>query len=388
VLGTETGEGRLNGSQVISGLFDPSRHPWLTLILLAIVVRLTLLVAVLIAHGGSGPLIAVVQSRWSQWDVFHYSYIATHGYPKGGDGDNAIVWLPLYPFLVRLVMLLGLGVHAAEMLVSNLSSIAAGVILYQLARQDDQPEVAWRAAAFWTIFPTAYFFVTGYSEGVFCLLVFGSILALRRYGLVPAGAIAGLATATRLTGMALLPAIAFEAGRPLLKTRIGLRSLLTGTLAVVLVPAGFAVYLLINLRVYGNPFYFGIIEKTHFFEQVSLPWDGVPGAIGFLVTGAHAWDRLTLGAAQLLAAATFFVVAAAAMIKQRAADAAFMWTFAVLNTAIGFWIGEPRYLLAAYPLFILLGRIRSPVVQSLLVGVFLSAMVVFAIAFTEPRWAF
>ena len=65
-----------------------------------------------------------------------------------------------------------------------------------------------------------------------------------------------------------------------------------------------------------------------------------------------------------------------------------MAAFAAANTCIGFWIGEPRYLLAAFPLFVLLGWVRNPSAQALIAGSSLLAMVVLALGFTSGRWAF
>src|SRR2546428_6053929 len=85
----------------------------------------------------------------------------------------------------------------------------------ELPRHDGHERAAFRAAAFFTVFPTAYFLLVGYTEAVFCALAFGSVLAARRRRWLPAGMLGGLAAAARLTGLALLPflLIALYAGR-------------------------------------------------------------------------------------------------------------------------------------------------------------------------------
>src|SRR2546428_12076071 len=84
-----------------------------------------------------------------------------------------------------------------------------------MGRHDDGERAAFRAAAFFTVFPTAYFLLVGYTEALFCALAFGSALAARRQRWLAAGMLGGLAAAARLTGLALLAFLLIElyAGR-------------------------------------------------------------------------------------------------------------------------------------------------------------------------------
>ncbi len=127
-----------------------------------------------------------------------------------GDERNFIAFFPLYPALIAVVGRVGIPLLLAPLLLSNLGSLLATLLLFEIARRETDIRAAWRTAALWNILPTAYFLFNGYSEGVFCALAFGCVLATRQRRWLLAGALGGLAAATRLTGLALLPFLLLE----------------------------------------------------------------------------------------------------------------------------------------------------------------------------------
>src|SRR5260370_24299720 len=104
---------------------------------------------------------------------------------------------------------------------------------------------AWRVAALLPVFPPAYFFLVGSTEALFCALAFGSVLAARRRRWLWAGLLGGLAAASRLTGLALLPFLTIE----LIGVRRALRSVWPVIVPPLLIRLAFFSYLLTNLLV-------------------------------------------------------------------------------------------------------------------------------------------
>jgi hypothetical protein len=360
------------------------RDDWLKLIGLALGIKATLIVVGVIAHGlgqdGAGGFLG----QWSQWDAVHYQFIAQHGYPPNGDGGNVVAWLPVYPYVVGAVGVLGMDLRLSGMLVTNISSLVATILLYELALSYGDARAAFRTAAFWNIFPTAYFLFTGYPEALFCALLFGAVLALRRHAWLVAGLCGGAASGTRISGLALLPLMAYEiyAGRALLK------SLTRALLSMALVPVGFLLYLFANWRGWGDPFAFATVERRHFYEEPSPPWKGLVTAWNLATRAGESWDRFTVGAANALGGISFFAISILSYLRLTFGDFLFAVAMTLINTCIGFWIGMPRYLLAVYPLFLLLGRVRNATMQALLAGSSLVGLVVLAAGFTGGRWAF
>src|SRR5207302_1219321 len=148
-----------------------------------------------VAACAEAPLLPCRGRAWDQWDARHYIYLATHGYGAAGDARNLIAFFPLYPALISAVSAVGLPARTAALLISNVAGVVAAILLYEIARVDGRERAAWRAAAFFTVFPTAYFLLVGYTEALFCALTFGSVLAARHRRWLWAGLLGGLASA-------------------------------------------------------------------------------------------------------------------------------------------------------------------------------------------------
>jgi hypothetical protein len=150
-----------------------------------------------------------VATAWERFDGLWYLRIAAKGYR---DGDGSAAFYPLYPLATRAVSA-GMGGHplAASLIVSNLSFLAALLVLYALANRELGEEVARRAVLYTAVFPTALFFFAPYSESMFLLV---SLLAFRwaRRGRWELGGLAGvLAALTRNLGVLLVLPLALEA---------------------------------------------------------------------------------------------------------------------------------------------------------------------------------
>src|SRR5207302_379440 len=79
--------------------------PWLSLLLLAVLVKVLLISLTLIEFGASPDPLTVLGRAWDQWDAQHYLYLATHGYAATGDARNLIAFFPLYPALIGALAL-------------------------------------------------------------------------------------------------------------------------------------------------------------------------------------------------------------------------------------------------------------------------------------------
>ena len=358
-------------------------HPWTSLIVLALLVKVLLITLTLVAFGAAPDPISALARTWDQWDAQHYLYLATHGYAASGDARNLIAFFPLYPALIGAVAATGLGARVAALLISNVAGVLAAIALYEVARQDDEERAAWRAAAFFTVFPTAYFLLVGYTEALFCALAFSAVLLARRRNWVGAGMVGGLAAAARLTGSALLPFLVVEA----LASRQVRRSLSQVALGASLIGLGFAVYLATNQLVLGDAFAFVAVQREHWAHRLSAPWVGFASAMRSLGWRVP-WEKLTVGAGEMVGGVTSYATAALSWIRLRPSDAVYATVVTVMVTFVPFWLSIPRYLLAMYPLFLLVGRIGSRWLYLALVITSLLGLVVFGLAFGLGYWAF
>jgi len=358
-------------------------RPWLGLVLLSLLVKVVVVTLALVEFGaGPDPLTALGRA-WDHWDAQHYLYLATHGYGATGDARNLIAFFPLYPALISAVSALGLPARTAALLISNVAGVIAAILLYEIARVDGRERAAWRAAAFFTVFPTAYFLLVGYTEALFCALTFGSVLAARHKRWLWAGLLGGLASAARLTGLALLPFLTIE----LLAARRALRSLWQLVLPPLLVALGFVTYLLTNLLVLGDPLAFVAVQREHWSHSFAAPWRGFAGAVEG-ISWRVPWEKLTVGAGEIAGGIAAYAATVLSWFRLRPADAVYATVVTVLITFLPFWLSIPRYLLGMYPLFLLAGRITRRWLYLPLAGLSFVALVVFGLAFGRGYWAF
>jgi hypothetical protein len=367
----------------IRGLAPDRIRPWLGLVLLSLVVKVVLVTLTLVEFGaGPDPLTALGRA-WDHWDAQHYLYLATHGYSATGDARNLIAFFPLYPALISAIAATGLPARSAALLISNVAGVVAAILLFELARQDLRENAAFRAAAFFVVFPTAYFLLVGYTEALFCALAFGAVLAARRQRWLFAGLLGGLAAAARLTGLALLPFLLIE----LFYARHTLRAVRQAVIAPVLIVLGFLTYLATNLVVLGDAFAFITVQRQHWSHSLSAPWVGFADAIRG-ISWRVPWEKLTVGGGEAAGGITAYATTILSWWRLRPSDAAYATVLTVMVTFLPFWLSIPRYLLAMYPLFLLVGRISQRWVYLAMVAASFVGLLVFGLAFGRGYWAF
>jgi hypothetical protein len=172
--------------------FEPNRHPQ--------------------ADRWDSPLIHDLGSFtdvWARWDSVFFVRIAEHGY------DHAsAAFYPLYPGLVAALGRVFFGHYVlAGLVISLAAALGSFLLLQRLASPWLGVDGAERAVVYLAVFPMALFLQAVYSESLYLLLVLAAFLAAERGNFWFAGVLTGLAILTRVTGVALLPALAILAWR-------------------------------------------------------------------------------------------------------------------------------------------------------------------------------
>ena len=191
---------------------------------------------------------------WARWDAAHYIAVAQFGYgspaspsPGGGAG-----FFPLYPLLMRgAVNVVGAAptpgaLAVAAIVISNVCFLISIALFVWLARDQVGDEAARQGAMLLCVMPFGFFFNAAYSESLFLMLSLLSLVLARdkRYWL--AGLVAGLASGSRLVGLALLPALLFMAYRRGTFRRDYVAMCL-------LAPSGLIAFFVYLWHVYGDP---------------------------------------------------------------------------------------------------------------------------------------
>lgn len=208
----------------------------------------------------SGVFYALVPGQpfvdmWTRWDSWEYEEIARQGYwydfhhrprPYG-----TVACFPFYPLVVRAVgMALGGRYVAAGLVVSNLSAIAGFFLLFRLAARWGDRRAAWLTVAAAITFPPGLFWSALYPQSLFFCLSIASLMLMMDGRVAAASLVGAAATATRLEGIAILPALlAIQVHRR--RGRIGREAF---WLAVV--PIGLLAYMAFLYHRWGDPLLF------------------------------------------------------------------------------------------------------------------------------------
>ncbi|MGH3144366.1 MAG: glycosyltransferase family 39 protein [Rubrobacter sp.] len=344
--------------------------------------------------GPSGTL-----GYWAHWDGAWYSQIATEGY--GERAPESTAFFPLYPMLVRFAGAFGGGPALWGVLISLLCTALALFFVYRIAEKFYDTPAARAATLALAFFPTAFFLNAVYTEALFLALTAGCVWAASvRRDLLLAGAFGALAAATRNVGVLLLIPLLFEWLRN--KREFGAR----GLVGVALVPVGLAGYALYLRERFGEPFLFVRQQGDYWDREVANP----------ITTAVEAWRAAGEGARYLLDPSTLFLDTSAtpALDASNALNLAFLVVFLVVAAAglvvlppgLSLYacaivllpvltpaprfplMSMPRFVLGAFPIFLVLGYLlsrRRPALVLWLVlcgglGVALTAL------FTTWRW--
>lgn len=136
---------------------------------------------------GDHPSVGTLLMGWdSQW----YWYIAVDGYPAtlpldeaGQVVQNPWAFMPVYPYLARLLGGTGIGWQVAAILLSLACGYLACLVLHALLRDRIGTVAATWAVVFFANAPLAAMFQVAYAESLFLLLLFAALWLVvhRRY---------------------------------------------------------------------------------------------------------------------------------------------------------------------------------------------------------------
>ena len=287
--------------------------------------------------------------RETMWraDVAHYWVLTHEGYLRQPfDIENArsrqFAFFPLHPLLLWLLSHLTKDVMLWGAALSNLFLFIGLVLLHKLtlAFGYDVP-IARRTLFYTTAFPVSYFFSVPLTESLFLMLTVASFYAAKREKWWVAGIIGAFASAARVNGIVLLPALlvlSWQMYRSLQIKKI---------LGLLLVPVGLWAYMLYSWWACGDPLA---------FKHAVAHWGRKPGffltALGKYLIHPHIilepWNFNLLNAGSALLC--FFAVYV--LLRRREwslAVYAFLAIFLPLST--GMLQSMDRYALIIFPMF-------------------------------------
>ena len=225
-------------------------------------------------------LLAVVQHRTltnmvSNWDVEHFSKLATGGYFADPNG-TLMAFFPGLPVIFSLFNQLGVPVAITGVVLSTVCSAIAAAALYRLGGQ-------WAAVA-WLFAPTAVFTMVPYTESLFCAAAFWAWERARSDRWLAAAVLTAVACTVRVSGLFLIGALLVMIITDRKSAAAKLRRA-----ALMLIPASviiaFATYLYVLT---GSWTAWYRAQTNGWVRQLTWPWESFLNTIPAIMPGAYA----------------------------------------------------------------------------------------------------
>ena len=291
------------------------------------------------------PNVPAALAWWPRWDGGWYLSIAQHGYTDyPGLREARAAFFPLYPLAVRaLARGLGLSYVLAGVLLSHAAVVVLAYALYRIAALQGGAPAGVAAVGCLLVYPSSFFLAGVYAIGpVAALMAASTWFGLRRRWWV-ACTLAGLAGATALTGLVMLPVLALLYARTDGRRRVD-------ALWLAACPVGTGAYAAFLWRRFGSATAWFTAERVGWRRHAGL------GSLGHLVLGVrdvfrgsfhdrviHGYDFVVL---------VVFLVVAVLLVRDR------RWSLGLLVAAVvclpafsGEITSMNRYALAAFPAF-------------------------------------
>ncbi len=309
---------------------------------------------------------------FGNFDGVHYLRIAQDGYAY----QFTQAFFPFYPILVRLISYLTFGNFlVAALILSNLAFLAGLLLFYKLVKKNYDEKTAFWSCLFLLVFPTSFYFGAVYTEGLFFLLIISSFYFFEKKKIILASTIGSLASTTRLIGIFLVPALikgkSFKSLTPLL-----------------IIPLGLVIYMIYLKIEFNNPFYFLTAQTIWGQERSTTQLVLLPQVFWRYFKILVTTSGLPLFNAILELAATIFALIALTIATKRVKREwlIFSWLAVLTPTLTGTLASMPRYILIAFPIYIVLAHIKSFTVKILLVTSFIVLQAILIILFTRGYW--
>ncbi len=295
---------------------------------------------------------------WASFDGQHYLKLARFGYNHPQTGFMQ-AFFPVYPSVIRLISNVFPSYLFSALTISHLSFLAALYFLIRLIKLDYSEKTAHSTIMLLLLFPTSFFFASVYSESLFLLISVLVFYTARKKRWLLSSVLVSIATATRLTGVFLIPALLVEFwisnGKDIKKSFQN-----PSWIWFLLTPVGLIAYMLFLQRSVGDPFYFATIQplfgaqrevgKMILLHQVFYRYAKM------LVFVNHLSPLFFTVLLEALTGGLFLGLSILLFKHSRLSYALYVLPSYLLPTITGTFSSMPRYVLVLFPAFILMGK--------------------------------
>lgn len=306
---------------------------------------------------------------WANFDGEHYMSIAKMGY---SNGEQA--FFPLYPLLIKLLN----GNVTFLVIISSALFYFALLGIYKLVSLDFSSKIAKYTILLILFFPTSFYFSAIYTESLFLCLSVWSFYFFRKEKYLFSGLLGLLTSATRVVGIALLPAY-------FLYTLVKEKKLKVNNLPLFIIPAGIMSYMYYSYIKWGDFIKFFNVASS-FGEQRSDHLILLPQVFYryiFKIIPNLTWSYFPVVFTTLLevGVATLFLYLILIGFRKIKLDYwIYMLLIYIIPTLSGSFSSLPRYVVVSFPAFIVLSLYIERLNKYMRIGIYVIMAIIAVIA--------
>lgn len=331
---------------------------------------------------------------FGNFDGVHYLKIAEEGYKA----EYSQAFFPLFPLLIGVLGSIFdnffnyyLAYFLSGVFLASLFFIFSLSLLYKLFKLDYSEDVTKKSIFLILAFPTSFYFASIYTESTFLFFTLLSLTFMRQKNFLFSGIFILLASATRLIGLMLIPALIFEMYLSLKKGELKNNStkFTKALIGLLIAPLGVLFYMLYLRFRFENPLYFltaqPVFGAERSISEIILLPQVIFRYIKILVSVP--FNSLTFINAGTEFIFTLFFVGLLVIFskKLRVSYFIFMLLSILLPTLTGTFSSMPRYILSGVLLFPLI-TVLSGKLYNHVVAIFIFLQIILLTLFIRGYW--
>lgn len=325
--------------------------------------------------------------EWSNFDGVHYLSISYNYYAA----TYTQTFFPLFPLLIRYISeILSNNAHlVVGVILSSVFYLLALIMFSKLMFEEGykKKDIYW-TLLFVMLFPTSFYFAALYTESLFLLLILIFAYLVNKKKWLLAGFIGLLATATKLLGVLLLIFVLYDL---LIKFVRKKQVELTEIISLFIIPLGLIGYMVFLQLRYNDYLMFWHSQSVFGAERLGSGFIFPPQVmyryIKILLTVSPTTSGFYVALQEVLSFIGVLIVVGIGYLKKVKIQYLLFSLFIVIIPSLtGTFSSMPRYVLSAFPVFIILGSLKNETVKTILLLLFTILLFTNATLFLRGYW--
>lgn len=298
---------------------------------------------------------------WANLDGVHYLSIAENGY-----GIYQQAFFPFFPLIIKFLSFVSFNNYLISgLIITHLSFFIALYFFYKLVKLDYSEKTANWSVLFLIFFPTSFFFASVYTESLSLASIMVSFYFVRKSNFLLGSFLGGISSATRFVGILLLPSIIIEFCQKYKKRKLDRDNFPASILISIIIfsSSGLLLYIFYLWKMFGDPLLF--IHSLSAFgvgrsggEVILLP-QVIFRYLKIFATVPFFTHNALIALLEFGLFFIFLFILVFNIKKIRLSYLIFGILAVMIPTLSGTLASIPRYLLIIFPVFIILGDLKS-----------------------------